>query len=424
MNRYVQDDLIGVAVAGRRRPRHPAIAHPPKRIPGEQEHPQPCRDQRLAPPEPRPREPQFQQRPLALGHAHQRGPHLLSDASEQIHDGAHDIAADRPGARRHAVPISRRHRHSLRCDRATPALSASRMLDAPLCRHRRRETSAPTMPLSSAVRLTPQPMRMRRTVRSPSSRPPCHPADQPRRRRHHHHPPHPPDAARGAGPAGAGSGTWSSRMDPNEASRLAPGTYQAEQPYAKTQSRNPLRFNSCQRSPCAQQFEPVASLATFRQGEIETVADDMKPAFARSTLVYLYAAGVAQPGAVAAMQSIVSLSGPDTCDRDSRAGRGWASNPSSHQSQRRQAAGTTTERTARSPAARRTRTSVRGAPLRRPDIGRRPDADHRRPKYRAGDCDRWIRDREGRSSAVTDDFGLMPGYRPKRTFAEAARVPR
>jgi hypothetical protein len=217
-------------------------------------------------------------------------------------------------------------------------------------------------------------------------------------------------------------------MDPNEACRQAPGTYQAEQPYAKTQSRNPLRFDSCQRSPCARQDELVASylgrLATFRQGEIETVADEYETRVRGFDPRLLCAAGVAQFGVAATLQHMLTLSGPGTCDRDSRAGRGWAPTPSMHQSQWRQAAGATTERTARSPTAHRTRSSVRGAPLWRPDIGRRPDADRCRPKYRGGDCDRWIRDRERRPSAAIDDFGLMPGYRPKLTFAEAGRAPR
>jgi hypothetical protein len=54
MERQIQDDLVGVVVAGSRRPRPAAIVHPLKRFPRQHEHAQPRRDQRLALPERRP----------------------------------------------------------------------------------------------------------------------------------------------------------------------------------------------------------------------------------------------------------------------------------------------------------------------------------------------------------------------------------
>jgi hypothetical protein len=85
LKRQVEHDLVAVAVAGGSRPRSPAIAHPPKRIPRQHKHAQPRRNESLTLSQARAREAQLQQRPLALGHGHKCTAQLLPKPSERIH---------------------------------------------------------------------------------------------------------------------------------------------------------------------------------------------------------------------------------------------------------------------------------------------------------------------------------------------------
>ena len=95
VQRQIEDDLVGVAVSGRGRPRPPAVAHPPERIPGQQEHPQSRSDPRVALSQCRPGEPQLQQRALALRGGEERVAHIFGESGV----GFHDAAQDREGAR-------------------------------------------------------------------------------------------------------------------------------------------------------------------------------------------------------------------------------------------------------------------------------------------------------------------------------------